>query len=115
MMNDKEKKTLAVDIVDGKVFGTWSIGEADINVIPMIFMPLALADKKVLQSMETDKIRQVYEYMDKAGPRGINGFPTFFSMHLINEDDWKEVREICLAYKKQKDEFMGDSDETSEV
>lgn len=114
-MNDKEKKTLAVDIVEGRVFGTWSIREDNINIIPLIFMPLALANKDILEGMEKDNITQIYEYMDKAGPRGINGFPTFFSMHMINEDDWKEVRAMCEKYKKQKNEFIGEPNETSEI
>jgi len=108
-MDDKEKKALAVDIVEGKVFGTWSMGEEENDLIPRIFMPLALAEKKVLKSMTDDKIAQIYEYMEKAGPRSINGFPIFFSMHMINEDDWAEVRAMCEKYKKHKDEFVGET------
>jgi len=114
-MDDKEKKLLATDIVEGRVFGTWQMGEADNHLIPSIFMPLGLASKEVLKSMTDDKITQVYEYMDKAGPRAINGFPIFFSMHMINEDDWAEVRAMCEQYKKQKDEFIGELNEASEV
>lgn len=30
----------------------------------------------------------VYEYMDKAAPRGVNGKPIFFSCRILNRSDW---------------------------
>lgn len=42
----------------------------------------------------------VYEYLDKAGPRGINGMPNFFSCRLLNQDDAKKMFEYYEKYKE---------------
>ena len=35
----------------------------------------------------------IYEYIENAGPRAINGNPTFLSLRMISKDDTKKVLE----------------------
>lgn len=51
-------------------------------------MPLALgaADK-----IDADKVGMLYEYMDKAGPRSVNGYPCFFSFRWLDKRDSRRV------------------------
>ena len=42
----------------------------------------------------------VWEYMDKALPRGINGLPCFMSMRLMHIDDWNRANKVI---KKEMD------------
>ena len=42
----------------------------------------------------------VWEYMDKALPRGINGLPCFMSVRLMHIDDWNRANK---AIKKEMD------------
>lgn len=34
----------------------------------------------------------IYEFYNQAGPRGINGYPMFWSFHVINKADWDRAR-----------------------
>lgn len=40
-----------------------------------------------------EELGVLYAYMSDASPRTINGYPTFFSMGVLNVADWKRVRE----------------------
>jgi hypothetical protein len=42
----------------------------------------------------------IWEYLSKAGPRGINGYPIFFSMHFMHVDDWDR----CSAAIRNEEE-----------
>ena len=42
----------------------------------------------------------IYEYIDKAGPRSINGLPNFFSMRLLNKEDALKVDGYYIKYKE---------------
>ena len=46
----------------------------------------------------------VYEYLDKAGPTGINGKPTFFSCRLLNKKDTEKMFTYYEQYKKIREE-----------
>jgi hypothetical protein len=70
-------------------------------------MVLALSDKEQLKELQKLDIGMFYEYMDKAGPRSINGMPCFFSVQYLNRGDfekfiikYKEVKELLDARKK---------------
>jgi len=86
-MNREEMIALAKDIVAGRVFGSWMIEDGN-TPAHMLFMVLGLAGMH-------PKTGAVYEYIHKAGPRGINGYPSFFSHNVIHQDDLEEMNE-CL-------------------
>lgn len=97
---DQELEALAWDIVAGKVWGTWSAPDAH-----MSFMVLAMLRPEDAEDMKAQEIVHVYEYMDKAGERGINGMPSFMSMSLISKTDTiklnARMKEI-IDFKKRR-------------
>ena len=55
---------------------------------------------KYYKEVKLESIGMVYEYLDKAGPTGINGKPCFFSLRLLNKDDTKKVFDYYEKYKE---------------
>lgn len=54
-----------------------------------------------------DQIGVLWEWMDQAGPRGINGFPMFFSMRMMHMEDWKMCHKAILKEVARR-ESLGD-------
>jgi hypothetical protein len=48
----------------------------------------------------------VYEYMDKAGTMGFNGYPMFMSCHIMNKEDARYFHEQYKLVKAQIDSFL---------
>jgi hypothetical protein len=64
----------------------------------MVFMPIALGAFSEYSEEARKDIGMVYEYLDKAGPRSINGYPIFFSFRVVNVKDrllvWEKYEKI---------------------
>lgn len=89
-MDEKELRKLALDIRGGAVFTSAQVHPSEApDILHMVFIPLAFMEKKDLVKMRKDKIMVVYEYLDKALPRSVNGYPIFASMNLILEKKQK--------------------------
>ena len=104
MINIKELKKLAVDAVDGKIFGTWNMKESD--SLEIVFMPIALMDDNSRQGLIDKDVFHIYEYIDKAGPRSINGLPIFSSFKGISKEEWDQTVLFIEEYKNKKKEFL---------
>lgn len=93
-MTPQKRAQLAVDISDGKVFGTWDERiDRQPDILPLVFMPL-LDPQLALKCKLGHKhklIAHLYEYYDKAGPRAINGCPIFWSVRILRQDDWEAI------------------------
>ena len=50
-------------------------------------------------------IGMLYEEYSKAGPRGINGMPTFFSCKIVSIEDTKRFHEMYTAYCDMREKF----------
>jgi hypothetical protein len=98
----KEQKKLALDIAEGQVFGSWSIDKHDEKLMGNIFMPLIFMSKEQLESMTKNKVIHIYEYVHKAGPRSINGYPIFSSMRYMSKDEWAIISPLILNYSKRR-------------
>ena len=98
---DEELKKIACDLHSGHIFSDRHCSEHD--EIGLIFTPLNFMSKEALGKIEEDKIVFIYEYLDKAGPRSCNGKPMFFSMRLMNSDDFEVMQryyqKLCDAVK----------------
>ena len=92
-------ETLAWDITGGRVFGSWN-GPPD--MIKSCFMILMFMEQKHLDQLKEQNIAHLYEYMDKAGPRSVNGYPSFMSAQYIDVDDMAKV----VKRLKQIEEFQ---------
>lgn len=81
---------LAWDIVAGQVFGSWML-DGDPDLLRMIFLPLALMDAEGLGKMKAADVVFLYEYLDQAGPRSVNGYPCFMSFKTLTRDQAKAL------------------------
>lgn len=96
---NEEIVRLAQDVVDGKVFGTWQLPNNEGDMLPMIFMPIALG------CTIPENAGHAYEYLDKAGPRSINGYPCFFSVTFLNGPDSIKLSKLVKhLWEKRKHE-----------
>jgi len=112
-MTNQELVKIAEDIHAGQIFTDRHIAPGvRQEMVPMIFLPIALADAKMAKRIKKDKPALVYEYLDKAGPRGINGYPIFMSCRFLNKEDndkvWKAYVEIEGAMKVVREEVASD-------
>ena len=105
MMETKELKQLAMDIIDNKVFGTWNLKDPE-KELPMVFMIYLFFDEKDRKEMIKQEIVHFYEYYNKACPMSVNGMPTFLSCRNINKNDWNEVIKYVKQYERTKNKFL---------
>lgn len=104
MRTEQEIKQLAIDIVEGKVFGTWNLKHPE--DVGMIFMAVNFFSSDQMKKLESDNIVHFYEYLDKAGPMSANSMPTFFSMNYLTEDEVDILQPMVEKLKKQKEVFL---------
>jgi hypothetical protein len=123
---DDELKEIAKCLYHGTIFSDRHLKYYNQYLIPNIFMPLALgAFPDITWDMETregkiinlilydlepeynkrrDEYKKnigfIYEYIDKAGPRGINGFPIFMSFNILSIDDTDRMFKYYEKYKE---------------
>lgn len=88
-LTEPEILQIAEDIYKGQIFTDRHL--RDKSLFQNVFMVLALADQKTINSIKAAKPGMFYEYLSKAGPMGINGMPIFSSMRMANEDDTKKI------------------------
>ena len=87
----EELKQLAIDIRAGKVFTDRHVPDEASSMMSRVFMPLMFMSEEQIADLMKEPIGLIYEYLDNAGPRSINGYPGFFSMRILHRDDWPEV------------------------
>ncbi len=96
-----EIRQLAVDTVEGKVFTDRHLPENDDGtLLGLVFVGLKLAalSGNTIPPEETAQIGMIYEYVDKAGPRSVNGYPSFLSFHFLHRDDLPLFLDAHKAY-----------------
>lgn len=107
---DQELRNLALYIHEGKVFGTWAFrNQSEFeNLVNSVFMPFAMMPQEERKQITDAKVIHFYEFYDKAGPRAVNGYPMFTSMHFIIEEEWNKVRKYVEELEKHRKEFAGE-------
>lgn len=104
MKTEQELKQLAIDIVEGKIFGTWNLRNQ--NEVSMVFMATMFLDSDQSKKLIEDDVIHLYEYMDKAGPRSINGMPMFFSANYLTGAEFDILLPLIEQYKESKEAFL---------
>lgn len=109
---DKELRELAFYIFENKVFGTWAFrDDREMKMlVGNVFMPFMFMAQEDKKTMVDAKVIHMYEFYDQAGPRSINGYPIFWSMKLILEEEWKKITKYVDELGKQRSEFMGEEE-----
>lgn len=104
--SDGDLKALAVDIVSGHAFSSLSLDEKEADLLPMIFMPLALGGPALLKWCSENQITVLYEYLEKASGKGINGRPMFKEMRVLNRTDGERLMSYVRQLQKVTKEFL---------
>lgn len=94
-MEKEDLKKLALDIHKGLVFTDTQLQQS--NMLAMVFMPLAFIP---INKKWVDQVGLIYEYLDKAGSRSINGMPTFMSMRIVPRADLPMLIEYVKKYEE---------------
>lgn len=89
--SNEEILEIAKGIYKNEVFTSMQIEEQDSGLILSIFMPLAFLDPLSRKQLLIDKITNFYAYTKEAGPRAINGYPCFFSVNFLDQQDSERV------------------------
>ena len=101
-MTDEELKVLAVDIVDRKVFGSWMVPKDQPSLIASIFIPLSIGAASKLPG----NVDSLYEYLHRAMPISVNGYPAFFTFRFLTVEDRERLVPMIERYKSMKQEFL---------
>lgn len=104
-ISDEDLKQFVIDAVEGKLFVLQQLGEDNGHLAVMVFMPLigvALTDEARAD------LGTIWERFDKAEPRAINGFPSFFSMNLMNKADWSRARHAIVNLQARREQEQKD-------
>ena len=64
-----------------------------VEEIRMVFMSIGLGALSECTEAFRNDIGLIYEYLDNAAPRSINGLPCFFSAHYVSKADTKILME----------------------
>lgn len=103
-LTTEEIKRLAVDIRSGAVFTNRHVREAE--DVQMIFMALTLADDALIDRLRADPPGLIYEYMHKASPQAINGYPIFFSAKMLNKADTDALFDLLRRMQEAEDAVL---------
>ena len=90
---NKELRQLAHDLYVGRIFCDWQIpkGERD-EYLPSVFMAFMLMDVVERKQFLDSKPGMMYAYRGKDEmPRGVNGYPVFSAIRVVNRNDAKKV------------------------
>lgn len=97
-MTDQEVKQLAEDMYRGLVFTDRHLQRKE--DVSMVFIPLVLMGKELIDKLLKNPPGMIYEYLDKAGTMSVNGMPMFMSFKMVSTEDTKKVFEIYNKIRK---------------
>ena len=103
---DTQLKQLALDVVEGRVFVSWQLGSNNESLVNSVFMPLLFMTEEQVQEMKRHKVVQLYEYLEKAGQKAIDGFPMFMSMQMLTEAEIEPLQTHIARAMQLKAEFL---------
>ena len=100
-LDDKKLKQLAQDLLAGRIFTDRHMNDG--TMAQMVFMPISFFDEKQMAKFKADidsgKIFMIYEYVEKAGPRTVNGMPIFMSYRSLNKEQFEKVMDYFNKIK----------------
>jgi hypothetical protein len=98
-VGEDKLKEIARDMAMGKIFCDRHIPINQPQLFSQIFMTFLFLDIGPETGESMLDIGLVYEYLDKAGPRSVNGFPIFHSCAVLLTDDAKKMWEYYEKYR----------------
>jgi hypothetical protein len=106
---EAELKEFIFGLCDGRIFTSAHLREHELEFLQIVFMPLGLGMFRDHTENEMKKIEQelgvMWEWIDKAGPRSINGLPSFFSVRMLCKSDWAKAIKAHKAEMERRKNF----------
>lgn len=113
--SEAELKSLAEEIVDDKIFGSWNINGVDRNAIAVCFSPLKNEDIKKAkfgvppdQVEDQEAIGHVFEYRFKATKNSLGNYPIFLTCRGLKVKFIKRLSSLIESAKKERILDSGD-------
>lgn len=76
--------------------------------IQMVFMVLFfITEQSFFDRLKAFPPGMMYEWLDKAAPRGVNGYPCFFSAHILNRADTDTVMQMIKTLDEAEKMAVG--------
>lgn len=100
--SEKELRQLALDVISGQVFGSWSLRESELQHLGMVFMPMMFLDDISRKMLERNKIVHFYGHMKDTFDRSLNGLPLFYSVRVLDQADTERLN----VWIKKLQDFM---------
>lgn len=97
---DTELRQLALDHAEGKLYITNSAEGMRAFQVVLWFM-------EEVPREEAEQWGAIYEYLDKALPRTINGMPMFSSFKVLHVDNLLPFLKLVEEAMQHRDQFVG--------
>lgn len=92
-MTDDQLREFVLGVVDGRIFTDRQARDPGMVFYPILFGAFSGYNQESVKN----RLGCVYEYVDKALPRAVNGQPCFMSMRIMHIDDWKRASAAITA------------------
>jgi len=102
-MSDDEIREFVNGVVSGQIYTDRHIPESLQHAIHIIFMPLVFG---IFDGARPEDVKQVgclWEWLSEAGPRGVNGCPSFLSMKIMHRDDFTRAHAAIVTELKRRE------------
>lgn len=93
-MPKEDLKAFVLGACDGTIFTSAEVRKPDCP--SLVFLPLAFGMFEGWSDASRQRVGILWEYLHKALPRGINGYPCFGSCRMMNVDDWKRAHKAIV-------------------
>ena len=91
MRTDRELFEIAEDIRHGSIFTDRHLSPDDEFMVPSIFMPFTFMSQEQREGFLAMDPRLIFEHLDRAQQRTVNGFPVFMSYQFLNREELDKV------------------------
>lgn len=110
-ITDRERREIALGVMEGTVFTSAQVHEHDLELLSMIFMPVLFGAYEDLTDEDRNDIGFIYSMMADAFPRGINGYPIFHTCKIVSKADAGLIFEYVDAMRAERAAFLGNAPE----
>lgn len=104
---DEEVKQIALDLHRGKIFTDRHISDDDDGFkLERVFFVLGMLKPEQMDAIKADPPGLIFEYIEKAGPRGFGNLPMFFSMQMLSQEDTTKMFAIYNKLREAEESVL---------
>lgn len=107
-------KALALDIVGGRVFGSWMLA-AGSPLLPHVFQPFNHLPAAQFKALLDGGMSHVWEYVERRRGQLTTGHPVFVTMHVLHLEDYRLLCRMVNQMLSQKGYTTGVGRDTPDL